>query len=81
MSAESNAWSHLDDFRWNVGRDDVTNEEANLMDLAVLRSELDDMITIRARNAVEVEGLSWAQVGRALGISRQAASQRFGRRK
>lgn len=80
MSGESNAWDHLDSFSWWVGRTDMTKEEENLQDLAILRDELADMITIRARNAVELEGLTWAQVGRALGISRQAASQRFGRR-
>lgn len=80
MGAESKAWDHANDFNWHVGRPDMTEEEANLLDLSILRKEVDDMIAIRARNAVEVHGLTWAQVGRALGISRQAASQRFGRR-
>ncbi|QGU08813.1 hypothetical protein COCCU_14615 (plasmid) [Corynebacterium occultum] len=81
MSGQSNARDHLDNFSWWVGRADVSDREANLMDLAILKEELDDMISMRARNAVEMHGLTWAQVGRALGISRQAASQRFGYRK
>jgi len=46
---------------------------------ASLRDGLDHHLTELAQSAREEEGHSWAQVGKALDISRQAAQQRFGK--
>ena len=62
----------------------VTNALPRLEELAAARTEarrvvdgLDDEIEVAVAH-LRVDGASWAQVGRALGISRQGARQRFG---
>jgi len=54
----------------------------DLRDLVALRAELDDAIAegARALHAGHdgAPGLSWTEIAAALGISRQAARQRFG---
>lgn len=54
-------------------------DDIDLAELAKLRECLDDAIT----EAVTVQRVkwdrSWADIGRSLGISRQAAQQRYGR--
>jgi len=60
--------------RWDP---DVDNERTPLRGLAILSAILDAAI----RDAVEQEragGSSWATIGARLGISKQAAQQRFG---
>ena len=62
----------------------VTDALARLEELAAARTEarrvvdgLDAEIGVAVAH-LRVDGASWAQVGRALGISRQGARQRFG---
>lgn len=49
----------------------------DLHGLAVLSTLLDEVIAEEVTHARE-SGASWSEVGRALGMSRQAAQQRFG---
>lgn len=67
------------------GRVDVGIEELQRLraERATARSvvaRLDDEIAATVRH-VRVDGANWAQVGRALGISRQGARQVFGTRR
>jgi hypothetical protein len=62
----------------------VTDALVRLGELAAARAEarlvlaaLDDEIESAVQH-LRVDGASWVQVGRALGISRQGARQRFG---
>jgi len=62
----------------------VTEALAHLSELAAARAEarrvvdgLEEEIEVAVAH-LRVDGASWAQVGRALGISRQGARQRFG---
>ena len=54
----------------------------DLADLVRLRDELDAAITEGAQalhaGTAEHPGLSWTEIARVLGVSRQAARQRFG---
>ncbi|MDT8915775.1 hypothetical protein [Amycolatopsis sp. PS_44_ISF1] len=54
-----------------------------LKGLVELRDELDALIVDSARKLQDQpkgQGYSWGDIGRVLGISRQAAQQRFGKR-
>jgi hypothetical protein len=53
--------------------------QAALRALTALRTRLDELETLQVSNAVE-SGLSWSEIARALGISRQAAHKRYSRR-
>lgn len=89
MSEQPSNWSHLDydnldafrhvlDFSHWKHRADTYGlhpREAELMDLSALRRELDDLIAMRARDAQDE--LSWTTIGKALGISPQAAAKRY----
>lgn len=62
----------------------VTDALAHLRELAAARAEarrmvdgLEEEVEVAVAH-LRVDGASWAQVGRALGISRQGARQRFG---
>ena len=48
-----------------------------LKGLVDLRTELDDQIRTSAQ-LLQAQGYSWAEIGRVLGVSKQAAQQRFG---
>jgi len=50
----------------------------DLADLVALRAELDQAIDAGARALHDDGGLSWTEIATALGVSRQAARQRFG---
>ncbi len=50
-----------------------------LKGLVDLRSELDAQIKESAQQ-LQAQGYSWAEIGRVLGVSKQAAQQRFGKR-
>lgn len=76
MSAESNAWDHIERFTWWQGHPDMSQEETQLRDAAALSAEVADLLAIRARDAHDA-GMSWAQVGEILGITRQSASARY----
>lgn len=55
-------------------------DEPELLRLIELRKELDEAIATAARGQHEGPAKrSWAQIGAALGISRQAAFQKWGR--
>lgn len=58
--------------------DETADPIARLEGLAMLGSRL-DATTMDTVAAARADGRSWAQVGRALAITRQAAQQRFGR--
>lgn len=71
------------DVAWRVAAR-VTDALAHLRGLAAARAEarrvvdgLDEEVEVAVAH-LRVDGASWAQVGRALGISRQGARQRFG---
>jgi hypothetical protein len=53
--------------------------EAGLRALTALRARLDELEMLQVSNAVE-SGLSWSDIARSLGISRQAAHKRYSRR-
>ena len=53
--------------------------EAGLQALTALRERLDELEMLQVSNAVEA-GLSWSEIARSLGISRQAAHKRYSRR-
>jgi len=62
----------------------VTDALVHLEELAAARAEarrvvdgLDDEVEVAVEH-LRVDGASWVQIGRALGISRQGARQRFG---
>lgn len=50
-----------------------------LKGLVDLRTELDAQIGESAR-LLQAQGYSWAEIGRVLGVSKQAAQQRFGKK-
>jgi ATP-dependent Clp protease ATP-binding subunit ClpA len=53
--------------------------EAGLQALTALRKRLDELETLQVSHAVQ-SGMSWSEIARALGISRQAAHKRYSRR-
>jgi Clp amino terminal domain, pathogenicity island component len=55
------------------------NPEAGLRALTALRARLNELEMLQVSSAVE-SGLSWSEIARALGISRQAAHKRYSRR-
>src|SRR5436190_6703776 len=57
----------------------MLDPEAALKALTALRARLDQLEMLQVSNAVE-SGLSWSEIARALGISRQAAHKRYSRR-
>jgi hypothetical protein len=54
-----------------------TDEVEALVAVRLLRSLLHDECDVRAFNA-RAKGLTWEQLGRSLGMTKQAAQQRFG---
>lgn len=60
----------------------ATGNAEDLADLVQLRAELDAAITEGARalhaGTEDHPGLSWTEIAAVLGVSRQAARQRFG---
>lgn len=60
------------------GRRVADRDIEGLSGLVTLRDELDVQIRDTAK-ALQAQGYSWAEIGRTLGISKQAAQQRFGK--
>lgn len=61
----------------------VDEDIAALQEVGIAANALDDARS-RLQSAVDSArdvGLSWARIGTVLGVSRQAAEQRFGRRR
>lgn len=79
MSAESSAFNHILDFRWRQGDPAISEPEARLHDLRALHTALAEAVEI-AVGDLRAEGLTWAQIGDALGVSAQAAVARYDRR-
>jgi len=61
------------------GRRVADRDIEGLKGLATLRTELDAQIAETAQ-ALQTQGYSWAEIGRVLGVSKQAAQQRFGKK-
>jgi hypothetical protein len=63
--------------------EETANEEASALErlfaASALRQGLDELLTELAQVAREEEGFSWADVGKVLDITKQAAQQRFGK--
>lgn len=62
-----------------AGRRVADADELELEALLALREELDTAVRLAVLGQRATLGRSWAWVGAALGITRQAAQQRYGR--
>lgn len=76
MSAESNAYSAVESFRWWQGNPDMSEDEALILDAAAIRDAADELLGQRVMQARDA-GMSWSKVGELLGITRQAATKRY----
>jgi hypothetical protein len=76
------ARAHLETFAYWADPDDPfpwTSAAANyLRDLAAIREAVDELI-LEAMECRAANDLTWQDVALALGVSRQAAQQRYGR--
>lgn len=61
------------------GRRVADADPEDLADLIALRGSLDAAIGDAVRGQRSSFGTSWSDIGRALGITRQAAQQRYGK--
>jgi hypothetical protein len=61
------------------GRRVADRDIEGLVGLAQLQTELTAQIKDTAQ-ALQAQGYSWAEIGRVLGVSKQAAQQRFGKK-
>lgn len=61
-----------------TGRRIQDRDIEGLAGLAELRNEIDEQMKTTAK-ALNAQGYSWAEIGRVLGVSKQAAQQRFGK--
>lgn len=78
MSANSAAFDHLTGFRWRQGDPSLADAEDQLYDLGVLRSVLEEAVEIAVADA-RADGVTWARIGDALGVTHQAVIKRYGR--
>lgn len=78
MSANSAAFDHAAGFRWRQGDPSLAETEAQLYDLGVLRSVLDEVVELTVADA-RAAGVTWARIGDALGVTHQAVIKRYGR--
>ena len=78
MSANSAALDHVAAFRWRQGDPSLPDSEARLCDLGVLRSVLEEAVEIAVADA-RTEGVTWAKIGDALGVTHQAVIKRYRR--
>lgn len=62
-----------------AGRRVAEADEVELADLAGLRDEVDNVIA-QAVAGWRADGRSWGTIGAALGLTRQGAQQRYGKR-
>jgi len=79
MSADSNAYSHLDAFRWRQGDHSISREAQELHDAVTLAQQAAELLADRAVAAHDT-GMTWAEIAEIAGITRQAASARWSRR-
>ena len=78
MSANSAAFDHVNGVRWRQGDPSLAESEARLYDLGVLRSVLEESVEIAVADA-RADGVTWAKIGDALGVTHQAVIKRYGR--
>ena len=78
MSANSAVVDHVNGFRWRQGDPSLAESEARLYDLGVLRSVLEESVEIAVADA-RADGVTWAKIGDALGVTHQAVIKRYGR--
>lgn len=76
MSANSAAFDYVNGFRWHLGDPALTEAEARLYDLGVLRSVLEEAVEIAVADA-RADGVTWAKIGDALGVTHQAVIKRY----
>lgn len=76
MSANTAAFDHVATFHWRQGDPSLADTEARLYDLGVLRSVLDEAVEIAVTDA-RAEGVTWARIGDALGVTHQAVIKRY----
>lgn len=76
MSANTAAFDHVEEFRWRQGDPSLADTEARLYDLGVLRSVLEEAVEIAVADA-RAEGVTWAKIGDALGVTHQAVMKRY----
>lgn len=62
------------------GRRVADNDIAALGALAAVRAEVDDVIAAAVLTLHDEHGYSWAAIGAELGVTREAAFQRYARR-
>ena len=78
MSDNSAVFDHVNGFRWRQGDPSLAESEARLYDLGVLRSVLEESVEIAVADA-RADGVTWAKIGDALGVTHQAVIKRYGR--
>lgn len=78
MSANSAAFEHIVGFRWRQGDPALADSEARLHDLGMLRSVLDEVVELSVADA-RADGVTWARIGDALGVTHQAVIKRYGK--
>jgi uncharacterized protein with PIN domain len=61
------------------GRRVAQGDPVDLAELVELRADMDQVIRQAVVGMRERHGYSWADIGRELGITRQAAQQQYGR--
>lgn len=76
MSANTAAFDHVEAFRWRQGDPSLAETEARLYDLGVLRSVMEEAVEIAVSDA-RAEGVTWAKIGDALGVTHQAVIKRY----
>lgn len=64
----------------SYGRRVADADPEDLAELVAIREVLDEAIDEAVEGMREARAISWGQIGRALGITRQAAQQRYGQR-
>ena len=76
MSANFIAFDYVNGFRWRLGDPALADSEAHLYDLGVLRSVLEEAVEIAVADA-RADGVTWAKIGDALGVTHQAVIKRY----
>lgn len=78
MTANTAAFHHVEGFRWRQGDPSLADAEARLYDLGVLRSVLEEAVEMAVADA-RADGVTWARIGDALGVTHQAVIKRYGK--
>ena len=79
MDPFSLAHEHVSAFRVYVDDSLLSQGEAELKDLALLRDAVDEAIAVHIRELVTFEGLSWSAVATALAASPASLRKLYGR--